>query len=213
MITAFVDGPLWYFALVVFLIGVAWRLFAIFRSGSKADFSMPRRSGAVSAFMTSLRRFVPRHEMSPRIRLQVVAGYMFHLGLFALLVFAAPHVLFLQKHLLGFGWTPMPYWAFILASQIAFAGLLILWLHRLLNPVTRLISDADDYVAAGLTFFVMLTGCLALMEDFTGLRVLHRFTVELLMIYFPFSRLMHAFTFIPSRAYTGAWFGRRGVDA
>ena len=213
MITAFVDGPLWYFALVVFLIGVAWRLFAIFRSGSKADFSVPRRSGAVSAFMTSLRRFVPRHEMSPRIRLQVVAGYMFHLGLFALLVFAAPHVLFLQKHLLGFGWTPMPYWAFILASQIAFAGLLILWLHRLLNPVTRLISDADDYVAAGLTFFVMLTGCLALMEDFTGLRVLHRFTVELLMIYFPFSRLMHAFTFIPSRAYTGAWFGRRGVDA
>jgi len=213
VITAFVDGPLWYFALVVFLIGVAWRLFAIFRSGSKADFSVPRRSGAVSAFMTSLRRFVPRHEMSPRIRLQVVAGYMFHLGLFALLVFAAPHVLFLQKHLLGFGWTPMPYWAFILASQIAFAGLLILWLHRLLNPVTRLISDADDYVAAGLTFFVMLTGCLALMEDFTGLRVLHRFTVELLMIYFPFSRLMHAFTFIPSRAYTGAWFGRRGVDA
>jgi len=163
--------------------------------------------------MTSLRRFVPRHEMSPRIRLHVVAGYMFHLGLFALLLFAAPHVLFLQENLLGFGWTPMPYWAFILASQIAFAGLLLLWLHRLLNPVTRLISDADDHVAAVLTFVVMLTGCLALMEAFTGLRVLHRFTVELLMIYFPFSRLMHAFTFIPSRAYTGALFGRRGVDA
>ena len=213
MITKFIEGPLWYFALAVFLIGVAWRLFAIFRSGSKPDFSVPRRSGAVSAFMTSLRRFVPRHEMSPRIRLHVVAGYMFHLGLFALLLFAAPHVLFLQEQLLGFGWTPMPYWAFILASQIAFAGLFILWLHRLLNPVARLISDADDHVAAGLTFVVMLTGCLALMEAFTGLRVLHLFTVELLMIYFPFSRLMHAFTFIPSRAYTGALFGRRGVDA
>ena len=213
MITAFIDGPLWYFALAVFLIGVAWRMFAIFRSGNKPDFSVPRRSGAVSAVMTSLRRFVPRHEMSPRIRLHVVAGYMFHLGLFALLLFAAPHVLFLKEHLLGFGWTPMPYWAFIVTSQIAFAGLLLLWLHRVLNPVTRLISDVDDHVAAVLTFVVMLTGCLALMEDFTGLRVLHRFTVELLMIYFPFSRLMHAFTFIPSRAYTGAWYGRRGVDA
>jgi len=213
VITAFIDGPLWYFALAVFLIGVAWRLLAIARIGSKPDLSMPRRSAAVSAFMTSLRRFVARHEMSPRIRLHVVAGYMFHLGLFALLLFAAPHVLFLKEHLLGFGWTPMPYWAFIVTSQIAFAGLLLLWLHRVLNPVTRLISDADDYVAAGLTFVVMLTGCLALMEDFTGLRVLHRFTVELLMIYFPFSRLMHAFTFIPSRAYTGAWYGRRGVDA
>ena len=101
--TAFIDGPLWYFALVVFLIGVAWRLFAIARIGSKPDLSVPRRSAAVSGFMTSLRRFVARHEMSPRIRLQVVAGYMFHLGLFALLLFAAPHVLFLKEHLLGFG--------------------------------------------------------------------------------------------------------------
>jgi nitrate reductase gamma subunit len=54
---------------------------------------------------------------------------------------------------------------------------------------------------------------MALIEGFEGLRVLHRFTVELLMVYFPFSRLMHAFMFIPSRAYTGAWFGRRGVKA
>ncbi|MGB5406685.1 MAG: hypothetical protein WBN08_07805 [Thiogranum sp.] len=213
MITAFIEGPLWYFALAVFLIGVAWRLFAIARIGSKPDLSVPRRSAAVSGFMTSLRRFLPRREMGSRIRLHVLAGYMFHLGLFALLLFAAPHVLFLQEHLLGFGWTPMPYWAFIVTSQIAFAGLILLWLHRVLNPVTRLISDADDHVAAVLTFVVMLTGCLALMEAFTGLRVLHRFTVELLMIYFPFSRLMHAFTFIPSRAYTGALFGRRGVDA
>ena len=63
------------------------------------------------------------------------------------------------------------------------------------------------------TFIVMLTGCMALVEEFEGLRVLHRFTVEILMVYFPFSRLMHAFMFIPSRAFTGAWFGRRGVKA
>jgi nitrate reductase gamma subunit len=213
LITAFIEGPLWYFALIVFLTGIVWRLFAIARIGSKPDLSVPQRSAAVGGLMTSLRRFLPRREIGPRIRLHVVAGYMFHLGLFAVLLFAAPHVLFLEEHLLGFGWTPMPYWAFIVTSQLAFAGLLLLWLHRVLNPVTRLISDADDHVAAVLTFVVMLTGCLALMEAFTGLRVLHRFTVELLMIYFPFSRLMHAFTFIPSRAYTGALFGRRGVDA
>ena len=126
---------------------------------------------------------------------------------------AAPHVLFLEEHLLGFGWTPMPYWGFILASQIAFAGLIVLWLHRLMNPVSRLISDADDHIAAILTFVVMLTGCLALLEEFTGLRVLHRFTVELLLIYFPFSRLMHAFTFLIARGYTGAAMGRKGVNA
>ena len=149
----------------------------------------------------------------PWFAVAVIAGYLFHLGLFALLFFAAPHVLFLEEHLLGFGWTPMPHWAFIVASQFAFFGLLILWLRRMLNSVSRLISTLDDHVAAILTFVVMLTGCLALLQGFTELRLLHRFTVELLLIYFPFSCLMHTFTFIPSRAFTGAWFGRRGIDA
>ena len=96
---------------------------------------------------------------------------------------------------------------------MAITGLMLLWIHRVMHPVTRLISEADDHGAAILTFVVMLTGCMALIEQFDGLRVLHRFTVELLMVYFPFSRLMHAFMFIPSRAFSGAWFGRRGVRA
>jgi nitrate reductase gamma subunit len=119
----------------------------------------------------------------------------------------------LDEHFLGFSWTPLPHWAFIVASQFAFLGLLMLWLHRVLNLVTRLISTRSDHVASILTFVVMLTGCLALLESFEELRLLHRFSVELFLIYFPFSRLMHTFTFIPSRAFTGAWFGRRGVSS
>jgi nitrate reductase gamma subunit len=213
MITEFIDGPLWYFSLLVFVIGIVWRLFSIFISGTKKDLSIPRESTLPGAIRSIFGRFVAKKEIAPQIRLQVIAGYMFHLGLFALLLFAAPHVAFLEKELLGFGWTPMPYWAFIISAQVAFLGLLLLWLHRVLNPVTRLISSMDDHVAAILTFVVMFTGCLALLESFDALRLLHRFTVELLLIYFPFSRLMHAITFIPSRAYTGAWFGRRGVHS
>ena len=100
--TKFIDGPLWYFALAVFVVGVIWRLIAIFRAGIGTDLSVPKRSAFGGALMTTLRRFAPRHEMAPRIRFHVVAGYMFHLGLFAVLLFAAPHVLFLQEHLLGF---------------------------------------------------------------------------------------------------------------
>ena len=102
---------------------------------------------------------------------------MFHLGLFALLFFAAPHVHFLEKHLLGFGWTPMPYWAFIVAAQFAFFGLILLWLRRMLSSVSRLISTTDDHIAAILTFVVMLTGCLALGQGFPALKLvtfLHR---------------------------------------
>lgn len=213
MIGYLIDGPLWYFSLAVFSIGVVWQLAGIVFASRKTDLSVARGSASRGAIRNIFSRFVPHSEIAPQIRVQVVAGYMFHLGLFALLFFAAPHVIFLEENLLGFGWAPMPHWGFIVAAQFAFLGLIILWLRRMLNSVSRLISTLDDHIAAMLTFVVMLTGCLALLKGFHELRLLHRFTVELLLIYFPFSCLMHTFTFIPSRAFTGAWFGRRGIDS
>jgi nitrate reductase gamma subunit len=181
-----------------------------FCPGENRSFRASATSGAIRTLFS---RFIPHPQLFTKISIQVIAGYLFHLGLFAVLFFAAPHVEFLGKYLFGFSWTPLPHWAFIVCSEIAFLGLLLLWLHRLTNSVSRLISRADDHIATILTFVVMLTGCLALLESFEGLRLLHRFSVELFLIYFPFSCLMHAFTFIPSRAMTGAWFGRRGVDS
>lgn len=213
MFAEFVEGPFWYFSLGVFVVGVLWRFLAMLRFASRRDLSVARASASVGAIRASFSRFVPRREIVGRIRVQVVAGYLFHLGLFALLLFAAPHIAFIEKNITGFGWAPMPHWAFIVASEIAFIGLLILWLHRVLNPVTRLLSRADDHIAAILVFVVMLTGCLALFQSFDGLRITHLFTAELLLLYFPFSSLMHALMFVPSRAYTGAALGRRGIHA
>ena len=206
-----VEGPLWYGAVVVFVGGVLWRLVELLRLPRRADLAVPRGSGVAGALGTLLGRFWPRREAARKAPLVVAGGYMFHLGLFALVLFGAPHVRFIEERILGFGWTPMPHWAFVLSAEVAFAGLMLLWLRRILHPVTRMLSTADDHVAAGLVFLAMLTGCLALMESFTALRVLHMLSVELLMVYFPFSALMHTFTFALGRAYTGATYARRGV--
>lgn len=212
MFEQFVNGIFWDIALIVFFVGVAWRLVTLLRRSKRIDYSEPRNSGISGAIMANIHGFYPRKEISDRIGIQVIAGYMFHLGLFVLVLFAAPHVKFIDEHITGFSYMMMPYWAFIVASQIAFAGLILLWIHRLLNPVTRLISRRSDHISTILVFVVMLTGCLALGEASSELRALHRFSLELLMIYFPFSSLMHAFMFIPSRAFTGAFLGRRGVE-
>lgn len=212
MFEQLVNGILWDIALVVFFVGIIWRFVDVFRRGSRRDLSVPRTSGITGAIMANIRGFYPRREISPRVRMQVIGGYMFHLGLLALLFFAAPHVKFIAEHITGFSWATMPYWAFVVTAQAAIAGLILLWIHRLLHPVTQLISKRGDHVGSILVFAVMLTGCMALAETSTGLRVFHRFSVELLMIYFPFSALMHAFMFVPSRAYTGAMYGRRGVS-
>lgn len=213
MIGAFIDGPFWYFSLGVFCIGVLFRLFSILRVGLKPDLALPRGSGSSGALRNLFSRFLPRRDVATRGRLTLVAGYLFHLGLFALLFFARPHVDFYAERITGFGWPALPYWGFIISAEIAFIGLLLLWLHRLLHPVTRLLSTADDHIATGLVFLVMLTGCLALAQSFEPLRLLHLFLAELLLIYFPFSSLMHTFTFAFSRSYSGAVMGRKGVNA
>lgn len=211
-ITEFVDGPFWYLSLLVFAVGVVWRLVGLLALGGHAELSAARGSAAAGALRTNLTRFAPRAAFWPRIKLQVVAGYLFHLGLFALLFFAAPHVEFYRDRITGFGWPMLPEWAFVLASELAFLGLLLLILHRMLHPVTRAISRRGDYLGSILIFLVMLTGCLALARSHEALRVLHFFLAELLLIYFPFSPLMHTFTFAFSRAYSGAHYGRRGVS-
>lgn len=211
-IAQFVDGPLWYFALAVFLGGIAWRLLVLLFTGWHRDLSSPRRSGWAGALRALFSRFAPARGMGRQIRLHLIAGYLFHVGLFVLLFFAAPHVAFYAEKLSVPAWQPLPDWAFIAASELAFLGLLLLWLNRVLNPVTRVITSTGDHLASILTFLVMLTGCLALERTHEPLRVLHFFLVEVLMIYFPFSTLMHAFTFVLSRGALGYHYGRRGVE-
>jgi nitrate reductase gamma subunit len=195
----------------VFVIGVVWRLLALLFMGLRRDHSAARRSGFAGGVRAIFSRFVPERAMWSGVRVHMVAGYLFHLGLFALLLFAVPHVDFYREKLAATGWPSMPHWAFILASEAAFLGLLILWLHRVLNPVTRMISSTGDHLASILLFLVMLTGCLALGRAHEPLRLLHFFLVEVLLIYFPFSSLMHTFTFVMSRGALGAHYGRRGV--
>jgi len=216
MFLEFVEGPLWYFAAFVFVVGVAWRLIDVFRRGIKADLA-PSRVGPQAVKLGALRTMVTRSWTAPGFTrgatFHLINGYLFHLGLFILLIWAAPHVEFIEERILGFGWAPAPHWLFILAANIAFAGLLLLWLRRVMHPVMRKISTLDDHAGAILTFVAMFTGCMALLQSHDSLRAIHMLTVEIWMIYFPFSRLMHAFTWFVSRGYTGAAMARKGVNA
>lgn len=206
----FIEGPLWYFALFVFTAGVVWRIVSMLAIGRARDRSVARQSSAGGVVKAILLHSIPHGGNLGRTLYHFVAGYAFHIGLFALLLFAAPHVAFINKNLVPVPWSAMPRWAFIIAAEAAFAGLILLYVRRMSDPVTRGLSDIDDHIGVWLTFIAMLTGCLALQESHAGLRALHMVSVEALMIYFPFSRLMHAFTFVFARAYTGATFGRRG---
>lgn len=211
MFEQFVNGLLWKISALVFVVGVAMRIFAILRYGRRKDLAEPRGSAFTGALWTNISRFKSHTEIAEKIRFQTLSGYMFHLGLFVLVLFATPHIEFIEERILGFGWPALPNWVFIISTQFCLLGLLFLLLQRLMNPITRLISRPDNYISIGLLFLIMLTGCWVYFQPSSGLAYLHLFTLELLMLYFPFSNLMHAFLFVSSRAYTGALYGLRGM--
>ena len=207
-----VEGPLFTIAAAVFVLGALWRVIGILRIGRKKDISPPKGSAAAGFIKGNFRHFVPRGIFARRTWMHLLAGYGFHFGLLILVVFAVPHVAFIQTRLLGFGWPTLPRWGFIVAADVAFAGLIVLWVRRFSDPVMRNISDRIDHMGTVLTFLVMLTGCLALQESHDFLRALHMLFVDIWLIYFPFSRLMHAFTFFLSRGNSGATYGRKGIS-
>ena len=207
----FVEGPLWNVAATVFVVGVVWKLVGLIRFGRKTDISIPRGSASGGAIRAILLHFVPHGGFMKKTLFHFVNGYVLHLGLAALL-FAAPHIVFLRDHVLfGLDWPAMPSWGFWAAGAAVIGSLLLVGVHRKIDKVTRFISDGGDRLVYWLTLIVLVTGCMAMGEGSPLLRALHMMFVDFWLIVFPFSRMMHAFTFVLTRGYMGATFGRRGV--
>ena len=139
-----VEGPLFYISFAIFVLAGLWRIIGVIRIGRKPDISPPKGSAIGGFIKGNLRHFFPRGMFARRTWVHIVGGYSFHLGLFVLMLFAVPHIKFLDERLLGFSWPGLPRWAFILVAEISFAGLIMLWVRRISDPVMRQISDRNE---------------------------------------------------------------------
>ena len=91
MIEYLIDGPLWYFSLAVFCVGVLWQLASIVFAKSKTDLSVARGSATAGAWRNVVSRFIPHREIAPQIR-DAGRGWL-HVSSWpvcALLVFCSP---------------------------------------------------------------------------------------------------------------------------
>lgn len=211
----FVRGPALQFASVVFVIGVLVRIAEILLLGRRKNLAEARGSELAGGLRTILSRSVPDRGTLQRSTFNVVAGYVFHTGFFVVLFFFAPHILLLQD-VFGVRWPSLPGSMVDAVTVVTIIALLLVLLHRINHKVMRYLSRTGDYVVWLVTFLPLVTGYLAFhrigMAPQTLITV-HIASVELLMIVFPFSKLMHAFTTFMARYYNGATAGRKGVNA
>ena len=101
-------------------------------------------------------------------------------------------------------------------AVITIITLVIVLVHRLRDPVKRFLSNFDDYLGWFVTILPLITGYIAFHRigmSAPSLIAIHILSVELLMVVFPFTKLMHMFTLILARWYNGAISGYRGVQS
>ena len=142
-----------------------------------------------------------------------IGGYVFHVGfVFGHLLLCAAYRVLPQHD--GPDWSSLPT-ALVDASVVAaIVALGVLLAHRLNNRVKRMLSGFGDYLAWAVTLLPLLTGYMAyhhLFVEYTLMLALHLFSVELLLVLLPFTKLFHTFSLFISRWYNGDIFGRKGV--
>lgn len=206
-------GPGLQIATIIFVAGVVIRLFEILMLGRNANLAEPKGSEMSSGLKTIFTRTVPDRGTFKRSGITIVLGYIFHLGLFVTFFLYAPHIL-LIKDVLGFGWPSLPTPLVDAITVLTIISMLAILANRLTNKVMRYLTNFEDLLTWFLTIAPLLTGYMAFHRmGFTAptLLAIHILSVELLLVVFPFTKLMHAFTLFLARWYSGAISGYRGV--
>jgi nitrate reductase gamma subunit len=212
----FARGPALQAALAIFCFGVAWRIvgFALLRM--RRDLNKPRSSvfGFLSGGLVTIgSRSWPHREFIARTGAGEALGYSYHLGLFAVVLLFTPHILFLGS-LFGFTWPGLPSSLITVLSVLTLTLFLAVLFRRVTNPVMRMLSNFDDYFSWFITALVMVTGLAATAHigaRYQTLLAVHILSVDVLLIWFPFGKLMHAFYIFPSRGINGAILARKGA--
>ncbi len=220
----FARGPALTVALGVFVLGTLWRLVGVLSRPRMPDLSTAREgapSNLVGALRSILRGMWPRKEFGPAALAVTINGYVFHIGLALVFLGYAPHIAFIRR-ISGLSWPALPDVVMYLAAGATIVSLLLALGSRLTDPVLRMISNADDWITWTIIFLPIITGMAVLAGSsaailardhviYRGPLVVHLLTLELLLIWFPFGKLMHAFLFAFSRGATGMRFSHRGV--
>jgi len=216
-----VRGPALAVSLAVFVVGIAWRLYGIFRRPARPDFSEPRSNAViVGAARAIVSRMWHHKTFRDRTLVGTVNAYGYHLGLALVFFGFVPHIAFSQR-LTGLTWPAVPGWLFVVAVAVVFVGLIYALMARLASPVLRLLSNFDDYASWAITILPMVTGMAVLSLSFDSPYppnplnpvpvAIHLLSLELLLVWLPFSKLAHAFLVFFARGATGAAFARKGA--
>jgi hypothetical protein len=209
-------GPGMQMATLILIAGMFWRLAGILLLRRRVAHAAARNPLAVRLLggaITIFTRTIPRRTFWPRVGAGVPLSYVFHVGLFVVLFGGAAHILVIHQ-IFGVSWPGLPKGFIVLASGITLAALILLLIRRVTHPVLKLLSTLDDYISWAIVFVPVATGILLsgeTMASYGTLLAMHILSIEALMIWLPFGKLMHVTLVFAGRFMLGHDFSRKGA--
>ncbi len=211
-----VRGPGFDIALAIMIGGILLRVVEIVVLGRKKDFAKAKGSPVTQGIKTVFTRSLARKGMMKEAPVTYIAGYVFHLGFFIAFLFLGAHISLINS-LIGLSWPDFNKALIETAAALAVIAAIALAYTRVTNPVRRAITQFDDWVVLVLSVLPLITGYIAVNRvfgvDATLWMGIHILSALLLMIAFPFTKLMHAVTFLLARYYNGSIQGRKGAES
>lgn len=209
----FARGPAIHASLIILVAGTFLRLLGVLVLTRGADLSRPRDAfGNFKGYRAVFTRAWPSSEFNTATMYQTAMAYIFHIATLLVVIGIVPHIEFITS-LTGLSWPGLPNFVGVALGTIALMSLLALIIRRLSNPAIYN-STVGDYVTWVIVALPLVTGLMAFAH--VGLRyetmlALHILSSALLFAFMPFSKLMHAFWFIFSRAQSGLAYAHKGV--
>jgi len=205
---ALAAGPLLWISLALFVGGLIYRAFRLFRLTERR----PERSCTVTLPKDARPPSVPegeraldrlaafRNSVLGKHPVMVIVSAVFHACLFAAPLLLAAHNALLRRAV-GFGLPSLPDGACDALTAVVLAGAVFFLVRRLAVPRVAAISGAADYAVLAATTLPFLTGFLAyhqVMDPRTVMTV-HVLSGDLLLAVIPFTKISHMVFFFFAR--------------
>ncbi len=205
----FVSGPLVWLSFAIFLCGIAYRIWRLYRLASHKERFLFTHMSAKYGLRSLVRWFTPFSTMNMRMNPVLTAvSFIFHACIILVPLFLLSHIV-LWEEAWGISWWALPEALADGMTVVAIGACLFFVVRRMVQPEVRFVSTCQDYFFLVLVALPFITGfyCYHQWPGYSAMLILHILSGEVVLAVMPFTRLGHMIYMLFTRSYMGSEFG------
>ncbi|MDQ7032311.1 MAG: nitrate reductase [Desulfonauticus sp.] len=208
-IYGFLIGPGAWIAFSVFILGCICKIGAIILATPKKDRVVLAYFSPKYGFRSLIHWLIPFGTISMQENpLFTLVSFAFHFCVLIVPLFITGHVVLVETFW-SVSWWTIPDKLGDILTLIVLLCLAFFWGRRLWVKEVKFVTSWTDFLLLSLVTAPFLFGFIAYHGwiDYKLMLVLHVLSAEILLIAFPFTRLIHMFVGLLTRVYIGSEFG------